>query len=372
MATILLTGDVMLGRGIDQILPCPSPPEIYEPYLRSALDYVALAERQCGAIPRAVAFDYVWGDALDIFRGTPPDVRIVNLETALTCCAVPAPKGINYRCHPGNVPCLAVAAIDGCVLANNHVLDWGEEGLIETLDALAQAGLHAAGAGRNLAEAQAPAILPLAGGGRVLVHALGTESSGVPSAWAARPDRPGVNFLGEPFEAAVESLAGRIGRDKRAGDVAIVSIHWGPNWGYEVPEEHRRLARALIDDAQVDIVHGHSSHHPQAIEFHRGRPILYGCGDLINDYEGISGEEVYRPDLVLVYLVSVAADGRCSALELRPFRIAGFRLNRATREEAEWLATTLDCISRPFGVGVMTDPHASGGADGVRLRAAPI
>jgi poly-gamma-glutamate capsule biosynthesis protein CapA/YwtB (metallophosphatase superfamily) len=123
MATLLLTGDVMLGRGIDQILQQPSTPEIYESFCKSALDYVALAEAKNGAIPRAVGCDYLWGDALDEFRRS--DLRIVNLETAITCCEVPAPKGINYRCHPANLGCVTAAGIDCCVLANNHVLDWG-------------------------------------------------------------------------------------------------------------------------------------------------------------------------------------------------------------------------------------------------------
>src|SRR5438093_1976553 len=118
MPTILLTGDVMLGRGIDQILQQPSPPKLYESFCKSALDYVALAEAKSGAIPRSVPCDYVWGDAIEILRSA--DASVINLETALTCCGEPAQKGIHYRCHPANLPCLTAAGIDCCVLANNH------------------------------------------------------------------------------------------------------------------------------------------------------------------------------------------------------------------------------------------------------------
>lgn len=143
MATLLLTGDVMLGRGIDQIHARANSPELHEPFVSSALAYVALAEARSGPIPRGVSCDYIWGDALDAFRAA--DLRIINLETALTCAERPAPKGIHYRYHPANLACLTAAGIDCCVLANNHVLDWGEQGLLETLDALDSAGLPHAG-----------------------------------------------------------------------------------------------------------------------------------------------------------------------------------------------------------------------------------
>jgi poly-gamma-glutamate synthesis protein (capsule biosynthesis protein) len=349
MPTLLLTGDVMLGRGIDQILANPNTPEIYEPFCRSALDYVALAEAKNGPLPRQVAPAYVWGDALPEMLAA--DLRIINLETAVTCCDVPAPKGINYRCHPANLGCLTAAGIDCCVLANNHVLDWGEDGLIETLQALDGAGLSYCGAGRDLDEAERATVLPLAGGGRVLIYAFGMSSSGVPSSWAAGPGRPGVNHLND-YDAAFERLAPVIASEKRAGDIAMLSIHWGPNWGYDVGDQHQHFARHLIDEAGVDVVHGHSSHHPKAIELWHGKPILYGCGDFLNDYEGISGHESFRPELVLAYRIEVDANGRCSALELLPFRIARFRLNRASDEESEWLAKTMDRECHRFGSGV--------------------
>ena len=352
MATILLTGDVMLGRGIDQILQHPNSPELYEPFVRSALDYVALAERRNGPIVRRVGYAYVWGDALPELRSA--DVRIVNLETTMTRAGKPAPKGINYRCNPANVPCLEAARIDCCVLSNNHVLDWGEEGLIETLDTLERADIQHAGAGRDLTEAEAPAMLQLPGGGRLLVHALGAPSSGVPASWAAGPGHPGVNYLGD-FDRAFDRLRPRIAAEKQEGDVVIVSIHWGSNWGYEIPDSQRRFAHRLIDEAAVDIVHGHSSHHARMIELFSGKPILYGCGDFLNDYEGISGEEEYRPDLVLAYRMVLEAGGRLSSLELLPFRIVKFRLQRATHEEARWLAATLDRECRLFGGRVAPD-----------------
>jgi poly-gamma-glutamate capsule biosynthesis protein CapA/YwtB (metallophosphatase superfamily) len=334
---LCLAGDVMTGRGIDQVLPHSAPAELYEPYVRSARDYVALAERASGAIARPVAFDYVWGDALDAMAHA--DARIVNLETAVAARGEPwRGKGIHYRMHPRNVACLAAARIDCCVLANNHVLDWGYEGLADTLEALHAAGIRTAGAGRDAREAAAPAVLEPLPGKRLLVLACAAESSGVPPDWAAGAG-PGVNFLaGLPPQA----LCADVRALRRPGDTLVVSIHWGANWGYGVSDAERRFARALID-AGADLVHGHSSHHPKPLEFHRGRPILYGCGDLLNDYEGISGYESFRPELAALYFFSAQTPGE---LELVPFRVRRFRLERASAEEARWLAATLGLESR--------------------------
>ena len=306
---LCLAGDVMTGRGIDQVMPYSAPPELYEPFVRSALDYVTLAERSSGAIPRRAAFDYVWGDALaEMARA---DVRIVNLETAVTARGKPWPgKSIHYRMHPGNLPCLGAARIDCCVLANNHVLDWGYDGLADTLEALHAAGIRTAGAGRDAEEAQSPAIVTLASGKRVLVFACATESSGIVPDWAAEAGRPGVNFLAG---LSADAIAKQVERARGEGDLVVVSIHWGQNWGYQVSGAERRFARALID-AGVDVVHGHSSHHPKPVELHRGHPILYGCGDLLNDYEGISGHEAYRPGLGALYFYDAEAPDRKSVV----------------------------------------------------------
>ncbi|MCG8024304.1 MAG: CapA family protein [Candidatus Thiodiazotropha endolucinida] len=103
--TLFLCGDVMTGRGIDQILPYPGKPAIYESHLKSARDYVAIAENKSGHIPRQVPFDYIWGDALTEFEQIKPDLRIINLETAITISEEYWPrKGINYRMHPRNTP----------------------------------------------------------------------------------------------------------------------------------------------------------------------------------------------------------------------------------------------------------------------------
>ncbi|HEX6135538.1 MAG TPA: CapA family protein [Longimicrobiales bacterium] len=348
--TLFLCGDLMAGRGVDQVLPHSCAPELHERFVASALDYVHLAEQTNGPIARPVEHGYVWGDALALLGRRNPDARIVNLETSITTCDDAFPKGINYRMHPGNIGVLTTAGIDCCVLANNHVLDWGEGGLLETLDTLTHAGIRVAGAGRNLAAARMPAVLNARPGVRVLVFAAGTSDSGIPVSWAARGDRSGVHLLRDLSDATVADIGHAVEAAKRPGDIAIASIHWGGNWGYEIPDSHRHFAHALIDRARIDLVHGHSSHHPKAIETHRGRPILYGCGDFLDDYEGIRGYEEYRDDLVLMYFPTLDPDsGRLIRLEMEPLRIRNFRLSTPSSADRAWLCATLGRECRRFG-----------------------
>ena len=352
--TLFIAGDVMTGRGIDQILPHPGSPRIFEPYSRSAWDYVRLAEKANGPIPRPVDFAYIWGDALALLDEAAPDVRIINLETAVTRRGEPWPgKGIQYRMHPDNIPCLSAAAIDCCVLANNHVLDWGYAGFEETLSSLSGSRLTSVGAGPDRAAAQTPAVFDLPGRGRVLVFAWGLPSSGIPATWAATARKPGVNLLPDLGQSAIRDVTDAVAAHRQAGDVVVVSLHWGGNWGYPIPDEHRRFAHALIDAAAADLVHGHSSHHPLGIEVYRGKPVIYGCGDLIDDYEGISGHEEFRIDLALLYLVTLErGTGDLRQLQMIPMQRRKFRLNRTVRKDSDWLREALDRESRPLGARV--------------------
>jgi poly-gamma-glutamate capsule biosynthesis protein CapA/YwtB (metallophosphatase superfamily) len=342
--TLFLCGDVMLGRGVDQILPHPGDPRLRESYVTDARRYVEFAEAVNGPIPRPVGFAWPWGEALSVLDDAAPHVRLVNLETSVTRSGEFAPgKAVHYRMNPANLPALTVARPDVCVLANNHVLDFGGPGLTETLDVLDAAGLMAAGAGHDLAEAEKPAVVPV-GGGRVVVLAFGLASSGVPPAWAATADRPGV-VNGPPG-------TGRLRRLKRPGDIVVTSVHWGSNWGYDVGSEQVRLAHRLVD-AGADVVHGHSSHHPRPIEVYRNRLILYGCGDLVDDYEGIGGYEEYRDDLRLMYFPSLdAATGELARLRIAVLRARRMRLEEASGADAAWTLGVLDRISRPFGTRI--------------------
>ena len=162
-----------------------------------------------------------------------------------------------------------------------------------------------------------------------------------------------MNLLPQLSDRAVCVIASEVEQFKRPNDVVIASIHWGGNWGYDIPSSHQQFARKLIDEAGVDIVHGHSSHHPQGIELYRGHVILYGAGDFINDYEGIGGHRRFRGELSLMYLPQVEpSSGRLLKLRMVPLRMRRLRLERAERDDAAWLRDMLARESAPFGVRV--------------------
>ncbi len=356
MVVLCLTGDVMTGRGVDQILPAAGDPRLWEQDAVSAREYVALAEAASGPIPQPVDYSWPWGVALQVLDQLAPDLRIVNLETSITSSddAQPA-KAVLYRMHPGNVGCLTVARLDACTLANNHVMDFGVDGLEETLDVLTRAGLAPVGAGCDEQQAWRPVVLTV-GGQRVLVWSVGSASSGVPRSWAAGPEVAGVAFFSEHADA--DAFCERVRLVKQPGDIAVVSVHWGSNWGYHVPRAQVRFAHRLIDSG-VDLVHGHSSHHPRPVEVYRDRLVLYGCGDLINDYEGIRGQERFRGDLRLLYSAQLDPAGKLDTLRMVPMQSSQMRLRLATDVDARWLHRVLSRISSGFGSRVDLAPDAS-------------
>lgn len=354
LITMFMCGDVMTGRGIDQVLSHPSDPLIHEPYMRSARGYVEIAEMVNGPIRQPVNFSYIWGDALDELERVAPDLRIINLETSITRSDdYWKGKSVNYRMHPENIPCITAARINCCSLANNHVLDWGYSGLTETLETLKKVNVKTAGAGWNLKEAEAPAVMGVEGKGRVIWFSFGSETSGIPLDWAVSGDKPGINLLKDLSDKTVRYVKEKVRKVKQQGDIVVASIHWGGNWGYEIPRAQREFAHKLIDYAGVEVIHGHSSHHVKGMEVYKEKLIIYGCGDFLNDYEGIEGFEDFRDDLALMYFASVdPSTGKLVCLQMTPTQIKRFKVNRASRADALWLKDTLNRESKKFGTRV--------------------
>ncbi len=354
---LFLGGDVMTGRAIDQILPYPGDPRIHERYVTMATYYIEMAEKINGAIPTEAGFDYIWGDALDILKAEKPDLRIINLETAVTTNDnYWKGRGVNYRMNPKNTPVLKAAGIDFCALANNHSMDYGLDGLKETIVSLDAAKINHSGAGKDRTQAAEPAILNIQGKGRAIVFSLGSTSSGIPDIWSASSDRPGLHIIQEYARSYVSSIKSMVRRYKKENDIVILSIHWGPNWGYEINEDQRALAHAMIDEGGVDIIHGHSSHHPKGMEVYHDKLIIYGSGDLINDYEGIKGYAKYRPELNVMYFAEIdPATGTLQDLSMIPIRLMNFQISRADGEETKWLTSTLSRECKRFDADIASD-----------------
>jgi len=231
--------------------------------------------------------------------------------------------------HPENVPVLTAAGIDFCALANNR-------------------------------EAEAPAIFEIPGNLRVIILSCGTSSSGIPSAWSALERKAGVFFLYDLSDRSLVRIREILDPIRKNGDVVVVSIHWGSNWGYDIPTRQVMFAHRLIDEAGVDVVHGHSSHHIRAIEVYNDRPILYGCGDFLNDCEGIGGREEFRADLALMYFLTMdPSTGKLVEMKLVPTKVRRFRVNRADPTDAVALHHLLNREGRQFGTSVeLNEDHS--------------
>ena len=308
MTTLALTGDVMLGRGVNETLPTARPEE-------------------------------PWGDVLPLLDAA--DLRIINLECAITEHKQPwslTPKVFHFRADPVATEVLKAARVDACSLANNHTLDFEERGLLDTLRHLERAGIRYAGAGRDAEEAARPALLE---GGVALVAFTDNEPP-----FAAGPNRPGTNYLSVSLESEVlRRVEVAVGAAREAGARTIVfSNHWGPNMVQRPRENFRRFARAVVDRG-VDLYYGHSAHVFQGVEIYNGKPILYDTGDFIDDY---AVDPKVRNDRSFLFRVSVQ-DGDFRRLELFPVVLPYARVELARGAEREIILDRMVDLSAEMG-----------------------
>ena len=320
----------MTGRGIDQILPHPCDPVIHERYTQSALGYVQIAEQRNGPIPRPVDPAYIWGDALGELARVQPAARIVNLETAVTRSEDWLGKGINYRMNPGNIACLRAARIDCCVLANNHVLDFGVAGLRESLRVLRKSGIRGVGAGLIEAHAYAPLSV------RVNRHAIHIVNISEGEDLSASSGGPGVFGWDIPRAASI------VRRLKARGGVVIAIAHCGLEYVPFPPPYVVSAFRALVD-AGADCVVGHHPHVPQGMERWRGRPIFYSLGNFVF-YQ--STNLLHRKTGFCVSLW--CAGGRVTGVHLHPYRITDIGLRSLDAGDRTAFNRTLARLSCPF------------------------
>jgi poly-gamma-glutamate synthesis protein (capsule biosynthesis protein) len=194
------------------------------------------------------------------------------------------------------------------------------------------------------------------GKGRVIVFSFGSPTSGIPFEWAASKDRPGINLLEDFSHETARRIENMVKGVKQPGDIVIFSIHWGGNWGYAISPMQMKFAHNLIDHAGIDLIHGHSPHHVKGMEVYKDKLVLYGCGDFLDDYEGISGYEEFRSDLGLMYFVTVdALSGKLVRLRMTPTQIRSFKVNRASTTDALWLRDILNREGSVLGARVDLD-----------------
>ena len=315
---LALTGDVMLGRLVDE--------------------YVI---RNHTMQPAAM-----WGDLLPLMLAA--DRRLMNLECVISSAGRewhPDTKAFHFRAHPRAIEFLRTARIDCVTLANNHVMDFGPEALLDCLRLLDQAGIKRAGAGPNLAAALEPAYLDIPEGRFAVVALTDNEPD-----WAATAQTPGTHYvaydhggLKEPHRSRVRDL---MKQARSQASLVIVSAHVGPNWG--APSRAMRALAHEVIDLGADLYWGHSNHTPQGIEVYNGRAILHSTGDFVDDY---AVDEKARNDLSFLF-VAEGARGRLTHVRLYPVRIEDFRVRLANEDEAALLQDTMQAKCAAFGTSV--------------------
>ena len=314
MPTIGLTGDVMLGRKVD--------------------------ERQ-----RSRAVDAVWGDLLERLRAL--DGLVINLECCLSDRGDPwtrTNRPFHFRADPDwAIPALERAGVDACALANNHVLDFEVPALRDTLEHLDDAGVARSGAGRDLDEALDPARFTAASVDVALVsftdntpeYAADENSSGTAHVEIDRESDQTRERVREALDRARETDP----------DLLIASLHWGPNMVEEPPESFRAFARWLVGEG-VDAIHGHSAHVFHGVEVVDGAPAIYDAGDFVDDYRV---DPTLRNDRSFLFELVVDRDGVPDELRLFPIEIDDYAVHEASEDAADRSRQRMRSLSADFG-----------------------
>ena len=319
--TIAIAGDVMLGRLVNE----------------------TIAQR---------GFDYPWGNVSPVLNKA--DLFLINLEFTLTTETRPMETGpnkpFNFRADPSVVKTLEAGGVDFANVANNHILDFGNTGLQDTLEILDRASIAHAGAGMDLASARKPVILT-ADGVRIGIVSF----ADYPQDWAATRTTPGINYTRVSVDSPhFETIERAISEVRQQADLVIFTIHWGPNMRARPTEAFQEFARKVAA-AGADIFWGHSAHVVQGVEVYDGKLILYDTGDFVDDYYV---EEDLRNDLTALFLVKVAPPS-IESLEIVPVQIGDMQVNLAEGQERKWIVQRLASLSEELGTSVPTPPHES-------------
>ena len=318
MFTLALTGDVMLGRLVNDRLKDMQP-------------------------------EQVWGDVLPHL--VQADLRIINLEFALTTNLqqwTRTEKMFHFRADPEAVRMLQVAHIEACTLANNHTLDYEEQGLLDTLRVLDASGIHHAGAGANAEEAATPAMIEVHGASPCRV-ALLSYTDNEPD-FAATTKRPGTNYLEVSLQQeTLTRIANSIAQARAQGaDLMVFSNHWGANFVERPSREFRSFARRVIE-LGVDIYHGHSAHICQGIEIYQGKPILYDTGNFIDDY---AVHPQLRNDRSCLFKL-MFEQGKLRRIELLPVSLSVAHVALARGKELDAICAHMEMLCAEFGTRLM-------------------
>lgn len=281
-------------------------------------------------------YDYPYRDIAELLQK--PDFTIANLETPITARGEQQQKQYTYRSSPDALPAFKAAGFDVVNLANNHILDYGQDGLLDTLRALDGAKILHTGAGKNLEDAYRPVIVEKDG---IKIAFLGFSHKVPDNSWKAGVNHPGTTQLYDPKQAIKT-----IQETNEQADLVVVMAHWGEERAEKPLEEHRKMARSFID-AGADLIIGTHPHVLQGLETYQGKWIAYSLGNFLfttNDHAPSWETAVLQADC--------SKEGACS-ITLTPLWNQYAHLKKMEDADAQTLFRRLEKAS--YGVGIGAD-----------------
>lgn len=263
------------------------------------------------------------------------DIVLVNLETPVGTRGTPHPiqqPRVTFCSHPDTLQILKNLNVTVVALANNHMLDYGDTSLGETLDNLDEYGLKYAGAGRNYEEANQPALLESNGKKIALLSYVFIYSA---STRMAKGSRPGVS------DHRIEKILPQIRTLKAEGYDVLVTIHWGHEYSFYPIPYQREQARQMIDNGALMVI-GHGPHYPQGIEDYNGGKIIHSLGNFIFD------EPYFYANRSFIYGIEVTEDRKLQNQRIFPFHIINHIPTIVNGKDKAWLEKRICALSKIY------------------------
>jgi hypothetical protein len=260
------SGEVRAPAALDA---SPSPtPDTSQPIVVHGTGDVNLDPSDLGLL--ASGYEAPWTGVRDLFLSD--DVSIINLECAAGEGGAKVPdKEFNFRC-PRGFEAMRRSGVDVANQGNNHSLDYGPEAMLNARVNLGRAGIAPVGTGRNVGEANEPAVLHVRGR---TIAVLGFGGVIPFRDWLATPTRPGMSDGDD-----IPSMVAAVKAADAIADYVFVAIHWGAERETEPQAGDVERAHAMID-AGADGIFGHHAHRLQPLEVYKKRPIFYGLGNFV-------------------------------------------------------------------------------------------
>lgn len=291
-------------------------------------------------------YDYPYRYVRDLFQND--DLSVVNLETPVTDGGTAAEnKTFVFKSSPKALPELAKAGVEAVNLANNHTLDQGVEGLLDTIAHLKESKLHFVGAGKNSTEAYAPVYIERKG----IVIALCGFTRVIPESHWAAGKGPGVAAAYDASQAvkAIQSA-------RKKADLVLVSVHWGKERTTKLEEHQTSLAHQFID-AGADLVIGGHPHVLQGLENYKGKWIAYSTGNFI--FTKSKDPKTWE---TAVFAAECSRSGNCD-LKLIPYKTELGQPVPMAEEEGAKLLKEVESFSPGVSIGASGKVSLANGSE---------